>query len=266
MTTAHTRNISDILDESPQTDNTAVFNHLLNVREQAWNMVQSSLDLREDQAGADLRDLRDLQGESSGEMTTFTGNTSPVDWLIRSWIGKPVTGFTNIHLTSWLKPMVDVPHLGFALGTVPDVFFYCDLIPRADLPAAPEYQEKYLAPLNEAWIKLRRDPAVTVFNPVHLYTRSTLSPVALCGVIPFPVFKDKVESAMLHYVRYWVDLVKNATPVPTEQQPALQARDEFVRRTIVEKDPANHLADRMFGAPMRERLVRILWGAERENQ
>jgi hypothetical protein len=44
----------------------------------------------------------------------------------------------------------------------------------------------------------------------------------------------------------------------------LKQRDELVRRTIVEKDPANVLADRMLGVPMRERLVRILHAGERE--
>jgi hypothetical protein len=83
-------------------------------------------------------------------------------------------------------------------------------------------------------------------------------------LLPFEDFKSVVEPVMMEYVKKWVEIVKNAKPIPQEKRAALKARDELVRRTIVEKDPANVLADRMLGVPMRERLVRILHAAERE--
>ncbi|PJF48866.1 MAG: hypothetical protein CUN48_01565, partial [Candidatus Thermofonsia Clade 3 bacterium] len=114
------------------------------------------------------------------------------------------------------------------------------------------------------WIALRRDPRYKTFNPVHLYTRSTLSPIAICGLLPFDDFRRVVEPVMMNYVRAWVKLVQEAQPIAATRRPAIAQRDHVLRKTIVEKDPANVLADRMLGAPMRERLVRILWGAERE--
>lgn len=97
-----------------------------------------------------------------------------------------------------------------------------------------------------------------------LDTRSTLSPIAVCGLLPFADFKAIVEPVMLQYVRKWVELVQTAQPIAPEKRAALRQRDEILRRTIVEQDPANILADRMLGVPMRERLVRILHAAERE--
>ena len=47
-------------------------------------------------------------------------------------------------------------------------------------------------------------------------------------------------------------------------RPALAQHDLTYRRNVAELDPANVFADRMLGVPMRERLVRILWGGERE--
>lgn len=258
------QHLADVLDAHKPVDNTAKFESLLGVRERAWAIIRAGLHVREDRACADVRTIRDLQGNVAGEMTTFTGDGSPVDWIVRSWIGKPETGFTNIHLTCWLDASVDVPHLGFALGTAPDVFCYCDFLPRVEACTDYDYCERYLQPMNEAWIALRRDPRYKTFNPVHLYTRSTLSPIAICGLLPFDDFLSVVEPVMMAYVHTWVKMVQEAQPIAEERRPAIAWRDHVLRKTIVEKDPANVLADRMLGAPMRERLVRILWGAERE--
>lgn len=265
MSSETIQHLADVLDSRETVDNTAVFNYLLNVREKCWQMISQELSLREDMTCADIEHIPDLQGNIVGNMHTYTGDQSPVDWLLRSWIGKPETGFTNIHLTAWLNETVDVPHLGFALGTAPDVFFYCDLMPRYEIALHPEHMDKYHLSLNENWVKLRRDPDINVFNPVDMFTRSALSPAVLVGLVPFKVFTEKIERHLYDYVRYWIDLVKNAPPTPKETRPALKHRDHHVRKNIVERDPANILADRMLGVPMRERLVRILWGADRES-
>lgn len=256
------QHLADVLDAHAPVNNTEVFHYLLNVREQAWDIIRSSLNLREDRACQDIQNIPDLQGNIVGNIHTYTGDR--IDWIVRSWIGKPETGFTNIHLTCWVNEEIDVPHLGLALGTAPDVFCYVDFLPRYDAPVSFDHLNQYHEPMNETWIALRRHPAYKTFNPVHLYTRSTLSPIAVCGLLPFADFKALVEPVMLQYVRKWVELVQTAQPISPEKRPALRQRDEILRRTIVEKDPANILADRMLGVPMRERLVRILHAAERE--
>jgi hypothetical protein len=259
-----TRHLADVLDSRTPVNNTETFNHLLEVRELAWRIIRDGLSLREDLTCQDIRHIPDLQGNIVGNMRTYTGDNSPIDWIVRSWIGKPETGFTNIHLPCWVNADIDVPHLGMALGTAPDVFCYVDYLPRYEAVSNPDHLDQYHEALNEKWVALRRNPAWKTFTPVHLYTRSTLSPIAVCGLLPFADFREIVEPLMLDYVRNWVALVNNATPVPPEQRAALRARDALVRRTIVEKDPANILADRMLGVPMRERLVRILHAGERE--
>ncbi len=256
------RHLADVLDSRPPVNNVEVFQYLLGVRERAWEMVHSSLSLREDLRCSDIRDIPDLQGSIVGNIHTYTGER--IDWIVRSWIGRPETGFTNIHLTCWVNDEIDVPHLGFALGTAPDVFCYVDFLPRYDPPASFDHLNTYFEPMNEIWVELRRNPRYKTFNPVHLYTRGVLSPIAICGLLPFADFKEVVEPVMLNYVEQWVKLVQQAQPIPPAERSALKRRDEIVRRTIVEKDPANILADRMLGVPMRERLVRILHAGERE--
>ncbi len=256
------QHLADVLDSRPPANNTETFHYLVNVREQAWEIIQSNLNLREDLKCQDIQHIPALDGNIVGNIHTYTGDK--VDWIVRSWIGKPETGFTNIHLTCWLNEETDVPHLGMALGTAPDVFCYVDFLPRYDAPLNFEHLNEYHEPLNETWVALRRNPRYKTFHPVHLYTRSTLSPIAVCGLLPFEDFKAVVEPVMLEYVRRWVELVKNARPLPPEKRAGLKQRDTLLRRTIVEKDPANILADRLLGVPMRERLVRILHAGERE--
>lgn len=256
------RSLADVLDSRAPVNNVETFQYLLGVRERAWEVVRSNLNLREDLKCSDIRDIPDLQGNTVGNIRTYTGKY--VDWIVRSWIGKPETGFTNIHLTCWVSDEIDVPHLGFALGTAPDVFCYVDFLPRYDPHISFDHLNTYHEQMNETWIKLRRNPRYKTFNPVHLYTRGVLSPIAICGLLPFEDFKEIVEPVMLTYVETWVDLIKHADPIAPEKRALLKQRDELVRRTIVEKDPANVLADRMLGVPLRERLVRILHAGERE--
>lgn len=262
MTGDTTQHLADVLDSRAPVDNTETFRYLLDVREQAWAIICSNLPVREDLACKDIQHIPDLQGNIVGNIYTYTGEK--IDWIVRSWIGRPETGFTNIHLTCWMNEETDVPHLGLALGTAPDVFCYVDFLPRYDPPLHFDHLNQYHETMNETWIALRRNPRYKTFTPVHLYTRSTLSPIAICGLLPFDDFKAVVEPVMLQYVRQWVEFVKHAKPLDPEKRTAVRQRDIVLRRTIVEKDPANVLADRLVGVPMRERLVRILHAEERE--
>jgi hypothetical protein len=258
-----TQHLADVLDSRAPVNNSETFNYLLDVREQAWQIVNEGLSLREDLTCKDIEHIPDLQGNIVGNMHTYTGDKSPIDWIVRSWIGKPETGFTNIHLTCWVGDEIDVPHLGFALGTAPDVFCYVDYLPRYEAVATPSISTSITKALNEngspcaATRPTKPSPRFT-FTPAP---RCRPSPFAACS--PLPISRRWSSRSCSTYVRNWVELVKTPTR-PAEKRAALKARDELVRRTIVEKDPANVLADRMLGVPMRERLVRILHAGERE--
>jgi len=48
--------------------------------------IQSELKMEEDMGCADVATIKDLGGNKYGEMRTFTG--SPIDWLVKSWLGR----------------------------------------------------------------------------------------------------------------------------------------------------------------------------------
>lgn len=261
-----TQHLADIFDASQPNDTTATFRYLHDLRERFFERLSGALSLREDMRAADIRDIRDAEGNLRGNMRTYTGDASPIDWLIRSWIGNPASGFCNLHLTTWVNDTIDIPHLGIALGTAPQVFCLIDLIPRYELSIVPAHLTACYEALNDAHMKLRREADFVQFTPYSAFIRATLSPIAVCGLVPVEVFKAKVEPVMWTYIEHWLNLVRAAKPVAAELRPMLAQRDLTYRRNVAELDPANVFADRMLGVPMRERLVRILWGGERETR
>ncbi|MCA0900864.1 hypothetical protein [Microbulbifer agarilyticus] len=248
-------------------DTSEIFDAVMTTRDKIWEKIQSSLSLKEDLRCADLHSFDNLKGEHIGRMRTFTGDQSPVDWIIHSNIGTPQNTFTNIHLTIYLDDSVDVPHLGMAFGTLPDAFFYIDPMPRYEPLSYPEHLREYLAPLNDIYMSLQAEifeAGVKPFNAAMPFIRGSLSPVALAGIVPLDFYREKVEPKIFAYVDHWLKLVHEAKAVQdAETRAQLKQRDELIRRNIVHLDPANPIAERLVGKPLADRLVRILCAEER---
>ncbi|GMG86318.1 hypothetical protein [Biformimicrobium ophioploci] len=258
------------LDGDDKLDTSATFAAVLATRDAIWKKVSSALSLQEDMRCADIREFSDLDGNAVGRIRTFTGDLSPVDWVIHSNIGRPQNTFTNIHLTVYLDDSIDVPNLGMAFGTLPDAFFYVDPMPRCEVLSQPDYLQKYMAPLNDIYMELQQElfeAGIKPLVPAMPFIRSSLSPLALAGVVPLDFYREKVEPKVHAYVDYWLELVRNAAPLADpEARARLKQRDTLVRRNIVHLDPANPIAERLVGKPLADRLVRILCAEERSEK
>lgn len=200
-----------------------------------------------------------------GPAGTIRGYTGPeIDWMVHSWIANPLASFTNIHLTIWLGPQVRVPHFGMAFGTMPMVWAYMDYVPRADLVADLDYLDTYYSPLNQfAWDR-RQTPGLDRFVSHSLHVREALTETATVFSCTdtekaLSVIVPEAHERLDRWLR-WVD---EAPRVPEEEQAALRARDEIVRRNIAERDPANEMGVRYFGEQMTADLIRSLWGGDR---
>jgi hypothetical protein len=203
------------------------------------------------------------QGPMRGELSVYTGE--PLDWVVDSWIGSPERGFSNHHLTIWLSPQVRVPHLGFAIGTIPELFVFADLVPRSDLWTNPEELDRYHAAFNELFLEVTADPRFAPFVSKEPYIRQAISPIGLCKTAA--VTEENVQHVLAIFRKMldrWIVWVKEAHPVPEAERAALGARDAFVRRTICERDPANIVAEKVLGPEMTRTLVNVLKkGSER---
>lgn len=248
-------------------DTTETFTPLLAFRDKVWSIISERLNLVEDDHCSDIHEMADLQGNKVGRMRNFTGPECHVDWVIHSNIGKPEDTFTNIHLTIWMNGTTDIPHLGMAFGTLPEAFFYADMMPRYELVTHPEYCKKYYTPINQLHLefgKKLRSEGYTNLIPEMPFIRASLSPCAIASLTTGDFFQEHGEPAILQMVEYWLGLVENAEEItdPAEQA-RLTERDYAQRRSIVYNDPANPIAERLFGKEATDRLLRILAGEER---
>jgi len=259
-----TQSIEEMVGANPDVDNRENFEALWGLIGEMLQKVQGRFDIEMDPCCKDLQPYVGLPDTGAkGYIGAYAGQD--IDWLIHSWTGNPKASFTNMHLTISLGPHVDVPHFGFALGTVPDIFWYMDYVPRYDMLTHPEYAEKYYyGETNEAFIEMDRDPAFTPFVSREFYTRLAQTPNSICVGAPFsPENIETVRTLAHRQIDRWLRWVDEAQPVPEERQAALAGRDELIRRTICERDPANVVVDTLFGEELGRYLVKTLWGGTR---
>lgn len=256
-----TKSVTEIFDEASPTDATETF-------EQLWTMMGGLRDRVLDRFSLTpdpgVEPVSKVGGDTGprGILDAWTG--PGVDWMINSWIGDAEAGFTNMHLTVWLGPGTNVPHLGMAWGTLPSLWCFIDLLPRADLFTDLDYVDTYYEPINAEYMALKSDPGASAFVSQDTFTRVGVSQSALCSV--FPSNQERIDQiARLADLRVsqWLDFLDNAPATDPADREALAARDLAMRRNIAERDPANALAERFFGADLTNRLVRALWGGDR---
>ena len=203
-------------------------------------------------------------GAMQGEMQAFTG--PKMHWLIESWLGNPTAGFTNHHITAWMPADTRVPHLGIAVGTIPEIFWYIDYVPRVDAQVDVGWLDRYIdGALNELWLEIHADPRFAPFVSKSPYMREAISASGICvtaDVDPSTItfLFDKMRAV----VERWLDWVVAGDPVPPEERAAQAARDLHLRRTIIERDPANIIAEKVLGTDFTHQLLRVMWGEARE--
>jgi hypothetical protein len=259
---AVTTSVEDLVDSDPTRNNRATFDALWAITNAMFEKVKARFQLTMDPSTADLQPYAGTGG-AAGYLSAFSG--PEIDWLIHSWTGNPEASFTNMHLTINLGPHIDVPNFGFALGTIPDLFWYMDTMPRRELVTDPAYVDRYWSgQANEAFMAQISTPDFNPFVSRDTYTRVALSPNAFVFSVPIkPENIVCIEAASHACLDRWLSWVDGAIPVSSDERQKIAERDLFMRRTICERDPANVIAERLFGKEMTQRLVATLWGGNR---
>ncbi|MCH9695366.1 MAG: red chlorophyll catabolite reductase [Gammaproteobacteria bacterium] len=259
-----TQSIEEMVEANPNVDNQENFDALWGLLGEMLDKVKERFDITMDPCSEKLQPYVGLPDTGAhGYIGAWSGDG--IDWLIHSWTGNPKASFTNMHLTISLGPHIDVPHFGFALGTVPDIFWYMDYVPRCDMLTNPEYAEKYYyGEANQQFIDMDRNPAFTPFVSREFYTRLAQTPNSICVGAPFsPENIETVRTMAFRQLDRWFEWIDAAEPVADGERAALAERDELVRRTICERDPANVVVDNLFGEELGRYLVKTLWGGTR---
>ena len=258
------QHVEQMVDATPRADVTETFQEWRELLSGLKDRIGQRFALTRDPATIDLDSYGDAATGPSGSLAAYSG--PEIDWLVHSWIGDPRTGFVNLHLTAWLGPHTRVPHLGAALLLWPDGWFYVDALPRTDMVSDPDYFDRYYAGNDAPWLTFKDEhPDFTWFTSCTGFIRASLSATAYC--YSFPPTRpnlDTVAALLTARVEQWLGWVDDGEPVPEGERAELAARDLATRRNIAERDPANVMGERMFGPELTRRLVRGLWGGDRE--
>ncbi len=257
--------ISDLVEQNPNIDNRATFERLWSILETMRSKIDERFTLTLDTCSQKFHDYRDIttsENGAEGSLKAYSG--SEIDWFIHSFIGSPESTFTNMHITISLGPQYLVPNFGFALGTIPDLFWYMDYIPRLDLVNNIDYVDRYYTEVNEEFLDLQADTRFSPFISRDLYTRTAITPTAA-------VYSAKVNDEVLSKIERisherldrWLKWVDEAEKTPVDIRAQLSARDQRIRQNICERDPANNLAEKMFGKENADEMVKTLWGGNR---
>lgn len=254
--------IEEMVDNAPALDRQCTFDQLWQITGELFERVNQRFKLNQDSSCKDLMPYKGIDG-AGGYLANYSG--PQIDWLTHSWTGNPKASFTNMHLTIGLGPHTDAPHFGFALGTTPDFFVYMDYLPRRDLWTRPDYADKYFGKANQAYLAMQANPAFRSFISRDFYTRAAQSPASLCYGAPVNDANMETIRKVSHaHLDNWFELLDSATLISGAESRAISDRDLLIRKTITERDPANVVVEKLFGQQLGRRLVRQLWGGDRQ--
>jgi hypothetical protein len=257
-----TTSVKDLIDARPSIDTQETFDALWVITCELFDKVQKRFELKQDPCCDDLKPYHGKDG-AKGYLSAYAG--AEIDWLIHSYTGNPKASFTNMHLTIHLGQHIDVPNFGFALGTIPDIFWYMDTMPRRELLTDMAYVHKYWSgEPNEALLEVMGAEGFSPFFSRDTYTRVALSPNVFCfSAPPSATNIDLIRKASHAGLDRWLKFVDEAKPLAPSKRAALAKRDELIRKQICESDPANIVAEKIFGKELCDRLVSTLWGGTR---
>ncbi|MDZ8083532.1 MAG: red chlorophyll catabolite reductase [Nostoc sp. DcaGUA01] len=246
-------------------DKKTVFEQLWNITKELRQKLEARFELNPDPSVEDLQEYSSLDGNIKGSLSAFSGKE--IDWLVHSWLGNPEkSNFSTMRLTTWLASHIQVPHLAFEFGTLPngDILFYIDYIARTELLSDLAYLDRYYEPVNQTFLQLLEDARLKVFTSKSVYVRLFQSPVSLCYTgAPTSDTLEITRTVAHETLERWLTWVDAAEPVSEDARATLANRDLLLRRTAAERDPGNKFAAQLFGTQLTDQLVRSLWGGER---
>ena len=258
------KSVKELIAENPNVDNSAVFAQLRAIQDALWAKITARFALTMDASTLPHQPYHSLDGNAEGNLCGYTG--PEVDWAVCSWVGNPALSFCNMHITLWMGPQTKVPHLAFAFGTFPVVFFLMDYVPRTDVRVEPDYLDQYMIPANEKYLALQNDQRLMPYISQSVFVRAAVSPIGLNFISPpgTPGVIELIEEAAHEHLDRWLRWVDEAAPVPEAERAALAARDLAIRRNVADRDPANVVVERAYGKELTDALVRGLWGGDRK--
>lgn len=187
-------------------------------------------------------------GAMEGSFFGYTGDD--LDWFVRSWIGNRKASIIDMNINVVLGQRTQVPNLMIIFGTVPNLLFYADYVPRVDLKVNEDYVKKYYeGDVNQEYLDFRANTDF-VWSASHgPIIRGMQSPVCSSYITQLTdEHIDQCEAYLEEFVDRWFRWLDDAEELPDDQRDAQQQYDFTYREYTNRSDPMNVLVDRIFGA------------------
>ena len=264
-TASQTKTIHEYLAENPDHDVTDVHQQLYGILGDLKDRVLAEMpDLQPQEASKGL-DYWQTESGYEGSMQTWTGQHA--EHVAHSFIGNRKASILDMNLQVFLSQETDVPHLVMVFGTIPNVFYYSELVARRDIRIDIDYLEKYYGAENDDFLKLRGDSRFTWSVSHGTYMRALNSPNAHSYTAALgsedeiiPVLREAATKRFETWLGWWKDAMKN--PLPESERLELMERDHLLRRYGYELDPMNKISENNLGVERTNELLAVRVGRE----
>jgi hypothetical protein len=187
-------------------------------------------------------------GQMEGSFFGYTG--TDMDWFVRAWIGNRKASIIDMNINVVLGQETQVPNLMLIFGTVPNLLFYADYVPRVDLKVNEDYVNKYYSgDVNQDYLDFRANTDF-VWSASHgPIIRGMQSPVCSSYITELnDDHLDACEAYLTRFVERWFGWLDEADKLPADQRDGQQKYDFTYREYTNRSDPMNVLVDRVFGS------------------
>lgn len=144
-----------------------------------------------------------------------------------------------------------------------------DFMPVVDMALYPEYRQKYLDPLADAWRNYRTIPGLTDEEGRCLvqrrygpwpWARSSMSHFPVDGRISNNEDRFKVIEAVIYYAKTWIEIMKNAQPVKDEAyKKEMLTRKRAMQHYYRTLDPGGEVLKKIVGDEMEKLIVSLIF-------
>jgi Red chlorophyll catabolite reductase (RCC reductase) len=254
-----TKTIHEYLAENPNVDVSETHAAFWEILTELKDRVAKAFPIEQQPVsqGLDYWSTEDQSWE--GSMTTYTGPQT--EHVAHSWIGNRKNSILDMNFQCWLGQQIDVPHLVVVFGTIPQIFYYCELVARRDIMVDVDYLERYYEEENADFLAMRGDPRFTWSVSHGTYMRALNSPVCHSYTAERSTETvDVLREATFKRFDRWMNWVENAKEVPADERKDLMKRDHLVREYGYTLDPMNVISERMLGKERTQQMLEVRYG------
>ena len=272
---SQTKTIHEFLAENPNVDVTDTHRQLYGILSDLKDRVMEEIPgLEPQQASIGLdywaneapnKDTGVMETTFEGSMQTWTGPHA--EHVANSWIGNRKASILDMNLQVFLSQETDVPHFVMVFGTIPQIFFYSELVGRRDTRTDIDYLEKYFGAENEDFLKMRGDTRFDWSVSHGTYMRALNGPNTHSYTAPLgteaeviPVLLEVATKRFETWLGWWKEAMKN--PLPQSERKELMERDHLLRLYGYELDPMNKISEGFWGKERVQELLAVRVGRE----